>query len=176
VEVETGKGADALARRPELRKALPEAKRRKCAMVVAKLDRLSRDVAFIPGLMSKRVPFIVGTLGPNVDPFMLHIYAAMAQEERRIISQRTREALALAKMRGVRLGRPEQAKVNSREADAFAETLRPVLSELAGQPLRSIAEKLRARGIPGPRGGQWSPLQVGRTLDRLGIPRDRRAP
>ena len=174
VEVETGKGADALERRPELRKALSEAKRRRCPIVVAKLDRLSRDVAFISGLMSKRVPFIVAALGANVDPFMLHIYAAMAQEERRIISQRTREALAQAKVRGVQLGRPEQAEANRREANAFAESLRPVLTGLAGQPLRSIAEKLRARRIPGPRGGQWSPLQVGRTLDRLGIPRDRR--
>src|SRR6476620_9609861 len=65
VEVETGRGADALTRRPELRKALAEAKRRKCAVVVAKLDRLSRDVAFIAGLMSKRVPFIVAALGPK---------------------------------------------------------------------------------------------------------------
>ena len=71
---------------------------------MAKLDRLSRDVAFISGLMAQRVPFIVTALGRNVDPFMLHIYAAMAQQERAMISRRTKEALAAAKARGVKLG------------------------------------------------------------------------
>src|SRR5437762_9071353 len=79
VEVETGKGADALERRPELAAALAEARRRKCPVLVAKLDRLSRDVAFIAGLMAQRVPFIVAELGPDADPFMLHIYAALAE-------------------------------------------------------------------------------------------------
>ena len=79
LEVETGKGADALDRRPELAAALSEAKRRKCPVLVAKLDRLSRDVAFIAGLMAQRVPFIVAELGPDADPFMLHIYAALAE-------------------------------------------------------------------------------------------------
>ncbi|MDP8919168.1 MAG: recombinase family protein, partial [Pseudomonadota bacterium] len=77
-EEETGKGADALERRPELVKALAEAKRRRCPVLVAKLDRLSRDVAFIAGLMAQRVPFIVAELGADADPFMLHIYAALA--------------------------------------------------------------------------------------------------
>jgi DNA invertase Pin-like site-specific DNA recombinase len=78
VEVETGKGADALDRQPKLSAALADAKRRRCKIAVAKLDRLSRDVHFISGLMSERVPFVVTELGPNVDPFMLHIYAALA--------------------------------------------------------------------------------------------------
>src|SRR5262249_29752547 len=95
VEVETGKGV--LNRRPQLKAALVEAKRRKCSIVVAKLDRLSRDVEFISGLMSRRVPFIVAALGRDVDPFMLHIYAALAEQERRMISQRTKAALAEAK-------------------------------------------------------------------------------
>src|SRR3954451_15399154 len=93
VEVETGKGADALDRRPELAAALAEAKRRKCPVLAAKLDRLSRDVAFIAGLMAQRVPFIVAELGPDADPFMLHIYAALAEKERRLISARTKAAL-----------------------------------------------------------------------------------
>jgi DNA invertase Pin-like site-specific DNA recombinase len=76
-EEETGKGADALERRPELAKALAEAKRRRCPVLVAKLDRLSRDVAFIAGLMAQRVPFIVAELGADADPFMLHLYAAL---------------------------------------------------------------------------------------------------
>jgi len=105
VEVETGKGADALDRRPELAAALAEAKRRKCPVLVAKLDRLSRDVAFIAGLMAQRVPFIVAELGPDADPFMLHIYAALVEKERRLISARTKAALGAAKARGRRLGR-----------------------------------------------------------------------
>jgi DNA invertase Pin-like site-specific DNA recombinase len=79
-EVETGKGADALDRRPVLRTALAQAKRAKAAVVVAKLDRLSRDVHFISGLMAHRVPFIVADLGADADPFMLHIYAAFAEK------------------------------------------------------------------------------------------------
>src|SRR6476661_454942 len=77
-EVETGKGTDALDRRPQLKGALKAAKRAKCSVAVAKLDRLSRDVAFIAGLMAQKVPFIVTALGKDVDPFTLHIYAALA--------------------------------------------------------------------------------------------------
>ena len=99
-EVESGKGSDALERRPELKAALKAAKRLKCEVAVAKLDRLSRDVAFIAGLMSQRVPFIVTSLGRNVDPFTLHIYAALAEQERRMISQRTSAGLQAAKAKG----------------------------------------------------------------------------
>jgi DNA invertase Pin-like site-specific DNA recombinase len=101
----------ALERRPQLKAALEAARKRKCPIVVAKLDRLSRDVAFISGLMAQRVPFVVAELGPDVDPFVLHIYAALAEKERALISQRTRAALAQAKARGVRLGNPPSAAV-----------------------------------------------------------------
>jgi DNA invertase Pin-like site-specific DNA recombinase len=84
--------------------------RRRCPIVVAKLDRLSRDVAFVSGLMAPKVPFIVAELGPDVDAFMLHIYVATAEKERRNISIRTKQALAAAKARGVQLGNPKQAK------------------------------------------------------------------
>src|ERR671910_3020815 len=104
-EAETGKGADALDRRPQLAAALAAARQAKCPVLVAKLDRLSRDVAFIAGLMAQRVPFIVAELGPDADPFMLHIYAALAEKERRLISARTRDALQAAKARGQLLGR-----------------------------------------------------------------------
>src|SRR6516165_5644785 len=117
VEVETGKGADALDKRPQLAAALKAAKKLKTHIVVAKLDRLSRDVAFISGLMAKGVPFIVSELGRDTDPFMLHIYAALAEKERRLISERTRVALAAAKERGVQVGNPALAKAN-REAAA----------------------------------------------------------
>ena len=80
IEVETGKGADALDRRPELGSALAQARKRKCPVLVAKLDRLSRDVHFISGLMAHKVPFIVAELGADADPFMLHVYAALSRE------------------------------------------------------------------------------------------------
>ncbi len=103
-EIETGKGADALDRRPVLAQALERARREKCPVVVAKLDRLSRDVAFIAGLMAQKVPFIVAELGADADPFMLHIYAALAEKQRRLISERTRTALASRKASGRKLG------------------------------------------------------------------------
>ncbi|SFV19259.1 recombinase family protein [Bradyrhizobium arachidis] len=90
LEVETAKGFDALERRPQLAAALKQAKKLKCAVLVAKLDRLSRDVAFISALMAQRVPFVVAALGPNVDPFMLHIYAAIAEKERNDIARAPR--------------------------------------------------------------------------------------
>src|SRR5271155_4287440 len=104
VEVETGKGADALDRRPKLAEALAKARKAKQAVVVAKLCRLSRDVAFISGLMAQRVPFIVAELGADADPFMLHIYAALAEKERTLIAERTRAALAQKKAQGAKLG------------------------------------------------------------------------
>jgi hypothetical protein len=89
-EIETGKGADALDRRPQLSAALAAARKLKAPIIVAKLDRLSRDAHFISGLMTHRTPFIVAELDADADPFMLHLYAAMAEKERRLISQRTR--------------------------------------------------------------------------------------
>jgi len=103
IEIETGKGADALDRRPQLAASLSAARRLGCPVIVAKLDRLSRDVAFIAGLMAQRVPFIVAELGSNPDPFMLHLWAALAEKERNVIAQRTRDALARAKANGAPL-------------------------------------------------------------------------
>ena len=108
------------------------------------------------------MPFTVAALGRDVDPFMLHIYAALAERERRMISQRTKAALAEAKRRGVRLGNPEQAKANRLEAEAHAERLRPMLTELRDLPSRAIAAEL-----PTPRGGDWQSTTVMRLLRRL---------
>ena len=167
-EIETGKGSDALDRRPKLKAALKAAKKFKCQVVVAKLDRLSRDVAFIAGLMSQRVPFIVTALGRNVDPFTLHIYAALAEQERRMISQRTSAGLQAAKARGVKLGNQQVADANRAEAKIRAEALRPVLRELAGQSANAIAKTLNARGVPTPTGSPWSAVTVIRVQKRLG--------
>src|SRR5437588_13124574 len=123
VEVETGKGSDALDRRPELAAALAQARKAKCPVLVAKLDRLSRDVHFISGLMTHRVPFVVAELGADADPFMLHLYAALAEKERALISARTRAALAAKKAQGVKLGNPRnmpEAASTAREAQPTA--------------------------------------------------------
>jgi DNA invertase Pin-like site-specific DNA recombinase len=173
LEIETGKGADALDRRPELAKALKEAKRRKCPVLVAKLDRLSRDVAFIAGLMSQRVPFIVTELGVDADPFMLHIYAALAEKERRLISARTKAALQQAKARGQQLGRNGSERLAPgyrAEAMERAKALAPVIAEIrasGASSLRGIAAGLNTRGIRTVRGSEWSAVQVQRLLERL---------
>src|ERR1700754_2706163 len=114
VEIETGKGSDAIDRRPQLAAALAAARKAKCHVAVAKLDRLSRDVHFISGLMAHRVPFLVAELGPDVDPFVLHLFAALAEKERSLISTRTRQALAAAKARGVTLGNPKLSGARQR--------------------------------------------------------------
>jgi DNA invertase Pin-like site-specific DNA recombinase len=169
-EVETGKGADALDKRSQLAAALRQAKKLKAPIVVAKLDRLSRDVHFISGLMAQRVPFIVSAFGRNVDPFMLHIYAAMAQQERRMISERTKVALAAAKARGVKLGNQAQADANKALAAARDAELRPIFLELAAESYHAIAAELTARSIAAPRGGAaWNAMSVMRAMKRLGI-------
>jgi DNA invertase Pin-like site-specific DNA recombinase len=165
-EVETGKGADALDRRPQLKAALKAAKKVKCEVAVAKLDRLSRDVAFIAGLMVQRVPFIVVALGRNVDPFTLHIYAALAEQERRMISQRTIAGLAAAKARGRRLGSSvsKLAAKNAAAAAARDAELESVLRELSHLSSRAAAAKIERRGL-----GKLSYKTIARARVRLGL-------
>jgi DNA invertase Pin-like site-specific DNA recombinase len=176
-EVETGKGSDALDRRPQLAAALAAARRLRCPVLVAKLDRLSRDVHFIAGLMVQRVPFMVAEFGPDVDPFMLHIYAALAEKERRMISERTRAALAARKRQGAVLGnrtnlaeaqRLGAARV-AEEARRFAENAAPIIRQVQASgvtSLRGVAEVLNARGIRTARGGRWAATQVAGVLVR----------
>src|SRR5580704_10145556 len=117
-EIETGSGADALDRRPQLAAALKAARRAKAPVLVAKLDRLSRDVHFISGLMSHRVEFVVCELGRQSDPFVLHLYAALAEKERSMISARTKAGLAAAKARGTKLGMSARKKSEVRRIAA----------------------------------------------------------
>src|SRR5689334_18839007 len=173
-EVETGKGADALERRPELAAAMKFARKlgkggkaRAAPVIIAKLDRLSRDVHFISGLMVQRIPFIVTELGPDVDPFMLHIHAAVAEKERERIAQRTREALAAAKARGKQLGNPDLGKLRKAEAEERAAPLRSIIEPLRGLPAKRIAAILNDRKIAAPRGGGWQATQVIRLLARF---------
>src|SRR5271168_3943505 len=135
-EVETGKGSDALERRPQLAAALAEARRKRCSIGVAKLDRLSRDVHFISGLMAHRVPFVVAELGSDVDPFVLHLYAALAEKERALISGRTKSALAAAKAKGVKLGNPH---IEAARGEAIA-AIKAAADRAAGNVLPIIAE------------------------------------
>src|ERR1700742_5062472 len=176
VEVETGKGSDALERRPQLKAALAAARKLKCHVAVAKLDRLSRDVHFISGLMAHKVPFVVAELGPDVDPFVLHLFAALAEKERALISTRTRQALSAAKARGVTLGNPKLSVARksalvavTSEADRFAANVLPIIREAqkaGAATLRDIASSLNARGVATPRGGQWYAKSVSNVLER----------
>jgi DNA invertase Pin-like site-specific DNA recombinase len=176
VEVETGKGSDALERRPQLKAALAAARKLKCHVAVAKLDRLSRDVHFISGLMAHKVPFLVAELGPDVDPFVLHLFAALAEKERALISTRTRQALSAAKARGVTLGNPRlhvarksAAQAVKTEADRYAANVLPIIREAqkaGASTLRQIAEALNARGVSTARGGQWHAQSVANVLQR----------
>lgn len=177
VEVETGKGTDALDRRPQLAAALSAARKAKCPVVVAKLDRLSRDVAFIAGFMVQRVPFVVAELGVDADPFMLHLYAALAEKERALISARTTAALGAAKARGVVLGnrtnlaeaQARGAATNVSKADTFAASVLPIVEKIkAGgtTTLSGIAAELNARSVRTARGGEWMPQTVKNLLAR----------
>jgi len=174
MEAETGKGADALDRRPQLAAALATAKSAKCAVVVSKLERLSRDVAFVAGLMAQRVPFIVAELGRDADPFMLHLFAALAEKERRLISERTRATLQAKKAAGATLGNPtnlDQAglagrAVQIRAADAFAASMLPALDAVrkaGASTLADIAKSLNDRGAGG---GKWHRSAVRNLLAR----------
>lgn len=180
-EVETGSGSDAMERRPQLNAALKAGRILRAPVIVAKLDRLSRDVHFISGLMAHRVEFIVAQLGRQADPFILHIYAALAEKEREMISQRTKAGLAAAKARGVKLGNPNlndvrniataaarQARVD--KANARAHDLADVIAlgqAKGAHTLDRLAAYLNGMGVPAPRGGKWSAMQVSRLKARL---------
>jgi DNA invertase Pin-like site-specific DNA recombinase len=172
--VETGKGMDALERRPQLAAAIAQARRSKCSVLVAKLDRLSRDVAFVAGLMAQRVPFIVAELGADADPFMLHLYAALAEKERRVISARTKDALQAAKARGTKLGQhgaEHLSRLYRAEAIERATSLAPMLTEMQqrGLSARSMTAELNEMGVGTAAGGRWHVQTVLRALRRAGL-------
>ena len=178
-ETASGKGADALDRRPILAHALAHARRIRAPLLVSKLDRLSRDVAFVAGLMTQRVRIIVADLGEDADPFMMHIYAALAEKERSMISERTRAALAVKKAQGVRMGNktnPQLAIDRARAAhvkiaDDFATRTLPVVDSIIEEigprwSLMEVARLLTERGVRTPRGGNWYGTSVKNLLSR----------
>jgi len=178
VEVESGKRTD----RPELERALAACAAYRAKLVIAKLDRLSRDAHFLLGLDKAGVDFVACDM-PHANRLTVGIMALVAEEEGKAISARTRAALAAAKARGVKLGGNRGAVISddaraisraSREAAAMARAadLRPVIEEIRGEgvvSLGGIAKALNQRGVPTSRGaGAWSAVQVSRVLERLG--------
>ena len=177
VEVESGKRAD----RPQLAEALAEAKRAGAVLLIAKLDRLARNVHFISGLLESGVEVQAVDM-PEANRFLLHVMAAVAEHEAAAISARTKAARAAAKARGVKLGwsiegRTEEAKVASAtaaerrvaEADRFAGQVGPLAAALAaeGRSLRAVAAELNSRGITTPRGKAWQATSVRNLLARV---------
>ncbi len=177
VEVESGKRND----RPELARALAACRLHGATLVIAKLDRLARNVAFTANLMDSGVDFVCCDF-PTANRLTIHILAAVAEHEREMISQRTKAALAAAKARGVKLGNPDhltdEARAKGRaaaikaravRADAFAQDVGPAIQEICagGAGLRATARALNDRGVPTPAGGCWSAVQVKRVLRRL---------
>lgn len=157
--------------RPELARALLQCRAMKAELLVAKLDRLSRDVEFIAKTM-KRVTIRVATM-PQADPFQMHIYAALAEEERKSIGRRTKAALAAAKARGTKLGglRDKTMKRNDAiqiKARAEADKLMTIIGPMreAGRNLSQIAEALGKMDVATSRGGQWTAKQVSRVIER----------
>jgi len=173
VEVESGR----LSERPQLRNAMEKCRQLGAVLLIAKLDRLARDVEFVAGLMKSDVRFIACDM-PSADPFRLHIEAAIAEEEARKISARTKAALAAAKARGVVLGgfrgraptdadRARSGAVRAAEARKRALSVAPVLEELrtsGAKTLQALADGLNRENIAAARGGQWTAIQVSRAV------------
>jgi DNA invertase Pin-like site-specific DNA recombinase len=174
-EIESGKHSD----RPELMKALTMCRLRGATLVVAKLDRLARNVHFLSGLMESKVEFVAADM-PQANTLTIHVLAAVAEAEAKAISARTKAALAAAKARGVVLGgnrenvrkaykKGNRASIKARRAQAQARVadLMPIINEVRREgatSLRQIANALTDRGIPAPRGGAWQAAQMQRVL------------
>jgi DNA invertase Pin-like site-specific DNA recombinase len=168
VEIESGKRI----KRPQLSAALEVCKKRKATLVIAKLDRLARNVHFISGLMESGVEFVAAD-NPAANKLMIHMLAAFAEHEREMISTRTRQALAAARERGVVLGGPNVAALNAQKeaaADAFAKSIAPTIDEIRRlriKTVRGVAEELNRRGVASPRGARWHLRSVHQLLRRL---------
>jgi DNA invertase Pin-like site-specific DNA recombinase len=167
-EIETGKRND----RPQLKEALALCRKRKAKLVIAKLDRLSRNLAFIAALMDSGAEF-VAVDNPHATRLTLHILAAVAEHEREMIANRTKAALQAAKGRGIRLGQngaDRLAPAYRAAAMDRARQLAPVLAELmaSGMSARQMAAELTARGIPTATGARWHTQTVLRMIDRVG--------
>ena len=174
VEVETGKGANPLSKRPQLAAALALCKKTGSKLLIAKLDRLARNVHFVSGLMESKVKFVACDM-PEANDLTIHVMAAFAEHEAKRISQRTKEGLAAAKARGVVLGVAGAGNlrrhVSDRQvlANKNAEKLRPILMgfKTRGLSQREMVDALNTAGIKAPKGGEWSLIQLQRAYSRL---------
>lgn len=172
-EVETGKGADALDKRPQLKAAIDAAKKQKATLIIAKLDRLARNVHFVSGLMETKCKFVACDM-PEANELTIHIMAAFAEHEAKRISQRTKDALAVAKARGVVLGTAGAANLKpcleqrQQAAFDFAGRLKGVIDGMVAQGLtqRAMCDELNQLGIKTARGGSWSLVQLQRVISR----------
>lgn len=175
-EVETGKGANALDKRPQLRAALDRCKKMKATLVIAKLDRLARNVHFVSGLIESGVEFVAADM-PQANKVMIQMHSVMAEWERDQISKRTKDALAAAKARGVILGKTGPAnlkrniEVRQGAARAFAEGLRGLVEgmRLRGLSQRAMVAELNGLKIAAPQGGEWRLIQLQRVLRAVGM-------
>jgi DNA invertase Pin-like site-specific DNA recombinase len=188
-DIQTGAGKDALLLRPGLAAALKKARGARCPLIVSRLDRLSRNVHFISGLMEHRVHFMVAALGKDCDDFTLHIYASLAEQERRLISQRNKAAAAVLKRAGKKLGVLRWPKKKRRwiQAQAHAGVRRAAMERaesyrghiewafrqpgVYGRPISymAAASHLNSRNIPSARGATWSGTQIASMARRLGL-------
>jgi len=186
-DVQTGAGADALLLRPGLAAALKEARVARCPVIVSRLDRLSRNVHFITGLMEHKVHFVVAALGRDCDEFTLHIYASLAEQERKMISERIKAAKAVAKRKGQKFGLALRSKTERRRvvalgiaawekaaverAEAYRLHIEWALRQpgLYGRPIAftAAARQLNERNIESPMGGSWAGSQLQRMARRL---------
>lgn len=169
-DVMSGKNDD----RPELQKAIAQARSQGAELLVSKLDRLSRKVSFIAFLMDDKALKIRVASMPNADAFQLHIYAALAEQERNFISLRTKQALAAAKARGVKLGGMRDATMKRNEvarqaADAAAQRVASIVLPMrdSGTSYQRIADALNGANVPTPRGKQWAAASVRNAFERL---------
>ena len=179
-DTQSGAGTEEDNFRPGLASALEFARERRCSVIVARLDRLSRSVRYISTLVDEQVPFICCDLGLDTDQFTLHIFAALGEKERRLISERTKSALAAKRERGQRLGNPNLSAVRELAherraaiANEFAAKMLPTITAFQGQgsSLRQIAVQMNNSGLVTQRHGRWTAMQVSRVLDRkCGLP------
>jgi DNA invertase Pin-like site-specific DNA recombinase len=188
-DVQTGAGSDALLLRPGLATALKEAKSTKGTLIVSRLDRLSRNVHFIAGLMEHKVHFAVAALGKDCDHFVLHIYASLAEQERKLISDRVKSAAVLQKLRGQKFGwalrpkawhrkicalsRAAAQRAATERAEVYRVHIEWALRQAGtmGRPISfsAAAKKLNERSIATPFGGRWRGHQMQRMAARIGI-------
>jgi DNA invertase Pin-like site-specific DNA recombinase len=190
-DIQTGAGKDALLLRPGLAAALKQARSMRAPLIVSRLDRLSRNVHFITGLMEHRVHFVVAALGRDCDDFTLHIYASLAEQERKMISERIKAAIAVKKLKGEKMGLALHSKAYVMRVNAIgraalakaalerAEAYRPYIEWAFRQPsihgperpisYMAAANKLNERGIESPLGRRWSGGQLVRYAHRLGL-------